>query len=131
MSEKLYWKSPYDTEFDANIVGITKTGLIFDRTLFYPQSGNQASDVGYIVFNSLTFEVKKVYIEGEDIIHQINLKELKRFKIGDKIRGSINWENRYGLMRAHTSQHILSALIKNKYKINTSRAFIENEEVFF
>ncbi|MFX1402757.1 MAG: hypothetical protein ACFE8V_16080, partial [Promethearchaeota archaeon] len=43
--------------------------------------------------------------------------------------GIINWEYRYGLMKAHTSQHILSALIKNKYDINTSRAFIDNEEV--
>jgi len=32
-------------------------------------------------------------------------------------------------MKAHTSQHILSALFMNKYGINTSRAFIEREEV--
>ncbi|MFX1528870.1 MAG: alanine--tRNA ligase-related protein [Promethearchaeota archaeon] len=129
MSEKLYWKNPYDTEFEANIVAITKNGLIFDRTLFYPKSGNQASDVGYIVSNNEKFEVNKVSLEGKDIIHEIPLKEIAKFKIGDKIKGIINWENRYGIMKAHSSQHIFSALIKNKYNINTSRAFIENEEV--
>lgn len=129
MSEKLYWKNPYDTEFEAKIVRITKSGLIFDRTLFYPQSGNQASDIGQIILNNLKFEVKKVYFEGEDIVHEITLKNFNRFKIGDRIQGVINWENRYGLMKAHTSQHILSALIRNNYQVNTSRAFIENEEV--
>lgn len=129
MSEKLYWKNPYDTEFEAKIVKITENGLIFDRTLFYPQSGNQASDIGQVIFNNLKFEIKKVYFEGKDIVHEIALKNFNKFKIGDKIQGAIDWENRYGLMKAHTSQHILSALIKNNHDLNTSRAFIENEEV--
>ncbi|MFX0025504.1 MAG: alanyl-tRNA editing protein [Candidatus Hermodarchaeota archaeon] len=129
MTEKLYWKHPYDTQFDAKVVKIIKEGVILDKTLFYPRSGNQANDIGQLIFNNEKFEVKKVYSEGEEIIHEILPEELNKFKVGDIVKGVLDWENRYGLMKAHTSQHILSALFKNKYGINTSRAFIEREEV--
>jgi len=129
MTEKLYWKVPYDTQFEAKIIKIIKEGIILDKTLFYPRSGNQANDIGHIIFNDREFEVKNVFSEGEEIIHEINPKELKKFKVGRRVKGILNWENRYALMKAHTSQHILSALFMNKYGINTSRAFIEREEV--
>ncbi len=129
MTEKLYWKHPYDTQFEAKVVKIIKEGIILDKTLFYPRSGNQANDIGQIIFNDEKFEVKKVYSEGEEIIHEIHPGELKKFKVGNRIKGILDWENRYALMKAHTSQHILSALFKNKYGINTARAFIEREKV--
>lgn len=129
MTEKLYWKHPYDKQFEAEIIKIVKDGIILNKTLFYPSSGNQATDTGKIIFKNESYDVKKVNIEEKDIIHEIAPEELRKFRIGDKIKGIINWENRYDLMKAHTSQHILSALIKNKYQINTSRASIEREEV--
>ncbi|MFX1590013.1 MAG: alanine--tRNA ligase-related protein, partial [Promethearchaeota archaeon] len=129
MTEKLYWEHPYDTQFEANIIKITKEGIILDKTLFYPRSGNQANDIGQIIFNDVKFKVKDVFSEGEEIIHEIPPEELKKFKLGDTIKGLLDWENRYALMKAHSSQHILSALFKNKYGINTSRASIEAEEV--
>jgi len=129
MTEKLYWKHPYDTQFEAKVVKIIKEGVILDKTLFYPRSGNQANDIGHLIFNDEEFEVKNVFSEGEEIIHEIEPKELKKFKIGSYIKGILDWENRYALMKAHTSQHILSALFMNKYGINTSRAYIEAEEV--
>jgi alanyl-tRNA synthetase len=129
MTEKLYWKHPYDTQFEAIVVKVIKEGIILDKTLFYPRSGNQANDIGQIIFNDEKFEVKNVFSEGEEIIHEILPEKLKKFKVGDRVKGVLNWENRYALMKAHTSQHILSALFKNKYEINTSRAFIEREEV--
>ena len=129
MTEKLYWKHPYDTQFEAKVVKIIKEGIILDKTLFYPRSGNQANDIGQIIFNDEKIEVKNVYSEGKEIIHEIHPEKLKKFKVGNRIKGVLDWENRYALMKAHTSQHILSALFKNKYGINTSRAFIEREEV--
>ncbi|MFX1492833.1 MAG: alanyl-tRNA editing protein [Promethearchaeota archaeon] len=129
MTEKLYWKHPYDTQFEAKLVKIIKEGVILDKTLFYPRSGNQANDIGHLILNDEKFEVKKVYSEGEEIIHEIHPEELKKFKVGDRVKGVLDWENRYALMKAHTSQHILSALFMNKYGINTSRAYIEAEEV--
>ncbi len=129
MTKKLYWKVPYDTQFEAKIIKIIKEGIILDKTLFYPRSGNQANDIGHIIFNDGEFEVKNVFNEGEEIIHEIDPKELNKFKVGDIVKGVLDWGNRYALMKAHTSQHILSALFMNNYGINTSRAYIEAEEV--
>ena len=47
-TQKLYWDDPYAIEFNAKITFILKGGIILDKTLFFPFSGNQASDKGVI-----------------------------------------------------------------------------------
>ena len=50
MTERLYYKDSYAAEFDARVLGTLKddngTGVILDRTLFYPTSGGQPHDTG-------------------------------------------------------------------------------------
>jgi len=79
--------------------------------------------------NDHRFRVEKVTKEGEDIMHHISPDFKKKINIGDKVEGEIDWEFRYGLMKAHSSQHILSAIIKNKYDIDTIRANLNFEDV--
>ena len=130
MTEKLYWKDAYQTQFNAQIKEIKEEGIILDRTLFYPESGNQASDRGYLVFGNHKFEVDNVTKEKDEILHHLSSDFKEIFKVGDKIIGEIDWDYRYGIMKAHTSQHIFSAVFKNKYNIDTLRATLSFEEVF-
>lgn len=130
MTQKLYWQTPYETKFTANIEVIKEAGIILDRTLFYPESGNQLSDKGYLKAKDLKIEIVKVSKEENDIIHHTSADFQKKLKVGDKIEGEINWQNRYGLMKSHSSQHVLSAALKNNYDIDTIRAIINFEEVF-
>ena len=118
MTEKLYWKTPYDTSFKAKVIGVKEEGVILDRTLFYPQGGGQVSDKGVLDKEGLILKVETVSKEGNDIIHHISSNVESKIKIGDKVTGEIDWNYRYGVMRAHSSQHILSALIKNKFNID-------------
>ncbi|MFX1321030.1 MAG: alanyl-tRNA editing protein [Promethearchaeota archaeon] len=129
MSKKLFWENAYDTKFSSKIVSIKEKGITFDKTLFYPESGNQLSDHGYLKINDHRFKVEKVTKEGVDILHHISPDFKKKINIGDKVDGEIDWEFRYGLMKAHSSQHILSAIIKNKYDIDTVRANLNFEDV--
>jgi len=129
MTKKLFWDNPYDTHFEAEIIGIDRDGIILDRTLFYPQGGGQESDRGNLEKGSLIFNIESVSKEGEDIIHHISSDMSNKIKVGDIITGEIDWNYRYGVMRAHSSQHILSALIKNKFDIDTAHATISFEEV--
>ena len=129
MTEKLYWDSPYDTTFTAKVLEITPEGVILDRTLFYPEGGNQVSDKGIIVRQGNTFEVDHVLKKEESILHHISESFGEKLQVGDKIEGKIDWIYRYGVMRAHSSQHVLSAVFKNMLDIDTVRAYISFEEV--
>ena len=129
MSERLYWDAPYETTFSSKVIGVTPEGVILDKTLFYPQGGGQESDRGRLVKEGLIFEVEFVSKEGEDIIHHISSELRNKLQVGDLVSGEIDWNFRYGVMRAHSSQHILSALIKNKFNIDTAHATISFEDV--
>jgi len=129
LTEKLYWKTPYETSFKAKVIDVKKKGVILDRTLFYPQGGGQVSDKGKLDKEGLILKVESVSKEGNDIIHHISSNVEKKIKIGDYITGEIDWNYRYGVMRAHSAQHILSALIKNKFNIDTAHANISFEDV--
>ncbi|NVM38357.1 MAG: alanyl-tRNA editing protein [Candidatus Lokiarchaeota archaeon] len=130
MTEKLYWDNAYETKFTAKVISINEEGLVLDKTLFYPESGNQASDVGSLKIKEINFKVEKVTKNAENILHHISSDFKNIINIGDLIEGEIDWDYRYGVMKAHSSQHIFSAVIKNKYNIDTVRAILNFEDVF-
>jgi len=130
MTQKLYWQTPYETKFTAKIKVIKKAGIVLDKTLFYPKSGNQLSDKGYLEINDFKFEIEKVSKENKEVIHHISSDFQDKINIGDSVEGEIDWEYRYGLMKAHSSQHLFSAVLKNNYDIDTIRANINFEEIF-
>ena len=45
MTERLYYRNAYDSDFDAVVVSCVKNNdryeIILDRTLFYPEGGGQ------------------------------------------------------------------------------------------
>ena len=130
MTIKLYWESAYETTFSAIVKSIEENGIILDQTLFYPESGNQLSDRGSLKIKDHEFKIENVSKKGDDIIHHISENFKNKISMGDKVRGTIDWEYRFGLMRAHSSQHIFSAILKSKYDIDTIRANLNFEEVY-
>jgi alanyl-tRNA synthetase len=130
MTKKLFWEDSYETKFAAKVISIKESGFILDKTLFYPESGNQLSDKGYIKIEDFKFKIEQVSKDGDDIIHHIPSDLKDKIKVGDKVEGEIDWEYRYGLMKAHSSQHIFSAVLKNSHNIDTLRAILNHEEVF-
>ncbi len=130
MTKKLYWENPYETKFTAKVISIKESGFVLDKTLFYPESGNQLSDRGYIKIEDFKVKIEKVSKDDDEIIHHIPLDLKDKINIGDKVEGEIDWQYRYGLMKAHSSQHVFSAVLKNIYDIDTMRANLNHEEVF-
>lgn len=130
MTEKLYWENANETKFTAKIISINEESVVLDKTLFYPESGNQASDVGYIKIKNNKFKVEKVTKDVDIILHHISSEFKNEINIGDLVEGEIDWAYRYGVMKAHSSQHIFSAVIKKKYNIDTVRAILNFEEIF-
>jgi alanyl-tRNA synthetase len=129
MTKRLYWDEPYRREFTARIVDIVKDGIILDKTVFHPEGGNQAGDKGTLKKKSEIFEVDNTSSLNGDIIHHISSDLQGKLKIGDKIQGKIDWDYRYGHMKSHSSQHLLSAIFKREFDINTKKVKIRNDFV--
>lgn len=130
MTKKLYWESPYETTFSAIVDSIVKDGFVLDQTIFYPESGNQLSDRGILIIKEHEFKIKNVSKKEDNIIHHISDDFKSEISIGDEVHGEIDWHYRYGLMKAHSSQHVFSAVLKSKYNIDTIRANLNFEEVY-
>jgi len=102
-TEKLYFQDAYLKEFTARLIGReTVDGhpvVILDRTAFYPESGGQPHDLGWL--NGI--KVIRVEEEGEVILHF-----LEEDLTSEEVNGLINWSRRFDHMQQHTGQHILS-----------------------
>ncbi|HNS04634.1 MAG TPA: alanine--tRNA ligase-related protein [Candidatus Saccharicenans sp.] len=102
-TEKLYFENAYLKEFTARVIGQeVRDGqrlAVLDRTAFYPESGGQPHDTGFI--NGI--RVIRVEEENGVIFHYLE-GELA----ANEVRGQIDWERRFDHMQQHTGQHILS-----------------------
>lgn len=125
MTERLYFHNPYLKEFSANVVDVVnvqgKTGLILDRTAFYPTGGGQPHDTGYIN----EYRVVEVIEDGERIIHVIEGEYAQE----QSVIGRIDWTRRYDHMQQHAGQHLLSAVIRKEYGYETVGFHLGNETV--
>lgn len=108
MTRRLFWEDMYAKEFDAKVVSTEGSRVVLDQTAFNPRGGGLVSDVGTID-GSRVLEVVK---EGEQIIHVVDGQA--PWVPGQSVRGVLDWEKRYRIMRMHTAAHILSAVVHSE-----------------
>jgi alanyl-tRNA synthetase len=103
VTERLYYKDSYLTEFAAEVIDLAADGqrVYLDRTAFYPSSGGQPFDLGWLGGQ----EVIEVSDEGERIAH-VTAAAIP----AGTVTGQIHWPRRYDHMQQHTGQHLLSAV---------------------
>ncbi|MEM3783633.1 MAG: alanine--tRNA ligase [Candidatus Bathyarchaeia archaeon] len=107
-TEELYYKDQYMREFEATVVKVFQDKhVVLDRTCFYPEGGGQPADTGFLMFKGENAEVVDVQKVGKVIVHKISGG--KAPKEGSVVKGVINWDRRYALMKAHTATHIVNA----------------------
>ena len=119
MTELLCLRDAYVKEAHAmvKIIGASGTAIVLDTTLFYPEGGGQPYDTGTMMKDEVTYKVLSVKKTPEGIVHEVDTKGLEQ---GDKVHCTLDWERRYMLMRAHTAAHLLSAVIYNETKVETT-----------
>ncbi|MHB8218387.1 MAG: alanyl-tRNA editing protein [Candidatus Sulfotelmatobacter sp.] len=129
MTERLYYHDPFLYQFDAEVRSVVETprpALILDRTAFYPTSGGQIHDTGWISpsssevqLDSAKFRVTEVAdTEDGHIVHYLEAP-LKDIQAGVRVRGEIDAGRRRDHMQQHSAQHVLSAAFVRLFNMAT------------
>jgi misacylated tRNA(Ala) deacylase len=110
-TKQLYLYDSYDRDFEAKINWIKDDQVVLDQTLFHPLTGGVSFDMGYLEKGNEEHKVLRVEInhETKEIIHF--LKSEENLILGDVVKGVLDWERRYRLMRLHTAAHLIAAIM--------------------
>ncbi len=111
MTELLYLRDAYLTQFSARVTGTRNDAIALDQTAFYPTGGGQPHDTGVLAGLRVT-EVRK---EGTDVWHTVAGGPLP--VVGAEVEGEIDWGRRHQLMRTHTALHVLCGVIWNEWRV--------------
>ncbi len=103
-TERLYYDDPNLLEFEAQVIGVEGDFVILDRSAFYPESGGQDNDVGYLIANGNGYEVVDVLDVDGVVVHVLNGPKPE---VGTKVRGLIDQKVRWRHMRHHSATHVL------------------------
>ena len=112
MTELLSHTDSYMREFDARVVEATSKGVVLDRTCFYPGGGGQPPDTGVLRAGDTEHKVTKISRSEGKLVHELDGHPPTE---GETLRGIIDWDRRYQLMRTHTALHILSGVVWRDY----------------
>lgn len=117
MTELLYFDDSYMKEFEAEVVEIDGQRLRLNKTAFYPGGGGQPADKGTLSVEDKQWRVSKLKKEGSKVWHSV---EGEPPAVGSQVKGVVDWERRYQLMRTHTAMHILCGVIWRDYQVSVT-----------
>ena len=112
MTEQLFRDDSYLKECTATVVESDPSGIVLDRTVFYPMGGGQPGDTGVISWDGGSVDVTDTrYGEGGSIRH-LTSPDADLPAAGTEVTAAIDWERRYLHMRMHTALHLLGSVLK-------------------
>jgi alanyl-tRNA synthetase len=123
MTERLYYHDSFLYDFDAvvdEVLDEPRPALVLDRTAFYPTSGGQIFDTGWISADANPKLRVTEVADREDgkVIHYLDATA-KDLKPGSPVRGQIDAARRRDHMQQHSGQHVLSAAFLRLYNLPT------------
>jgi misacylated tRNA(Ala) deacylase len=104
MAELLYLKDSYLREFDAVATAVEGQAVALDRTAFYPGGGGQPADAGILTWPGAQARVNEMRRDGSTVWHVV---EGAPPAVGAAVRGIVDWDRRYAIMRHHSALHVL------------------------
>ena len=112
MTDQLYQVDSYVREFDGVVTASDGQSVVLDRTAFYPGGGGQPGDAGTLTWEGGAARVVKVKRQGGQLWHTLDGETPPQ---GATVRGVLEWERRYQLMRTHTALHVLCGVVWRDY----------------
>jgi len=122
MTEMLYHTDSYLREFSATALEVRGPEILFDRTAFYPGGGGQPADEGKLAWDGGASRLVAIRKDGSNLWHAV---EGTPPPAGVTVRGTLDWERRFQLMRTHTAMHILCGVIFRQYGASVTGGHME------
>lgn len=113
MTEELFREDSYLKTCDATVRAVTESGVVLDRTVFYPTGGGQPGDTGVLHTPTGDLTVTDTQ-KGEGGIVHVLAEGSAVPNVGDAVAAEIDWDRRHRHMRMHTALHLLCALINGQ-----------------
>ncbi len=108
MTEIVAHDDAYLRELESVVQAVRAEGVVLDRTVFYPGGGGQPPDTGVLASGDAEYRVDGLRRIDGALVHLIDGQAPAE---GQTVRGAVDWERRYQLMRTHTALHILCGVI--------------------
>ena len=117
MTERIYSTDAYAREADASVrdVDMHDRRVLLDRTVFYPGGGGQPPDRGALWIGDDRLAVVGVSADHHGVWHHLADDEVVLPSAGTGLRGAIDWDRRFALMRTHTAMHALCGVVWERF----------------
>jgi alanyl-tRNA synthetase len=118
VTHRLYYTDAYGLDFDAQVQSVSADGtrVVLDRTAFYPTSGGQPHDTGWL---GPVRVIDVLDAEGADeIVHVLDAPI--DLTTGAAVTGRVDGARRRDHREQHTAQHLLSAVAQDRFGWETA-----------
>jgi len=144
MNEKLYNVDAYAKNFESDVVSVSEKvyekeqvyDIVLKNTCFFPEQGGQTSDTGFLydTEGNAVFKVFHVAIEADVEHHLVKAGDVEDDLKADilnlkKVRGEINWEERYDKMQNHSGEHLVSGTVHRFFGYDNVGFSLSSENV--
>lgn len=121
--KKLYYEDVHMTEFEATVTECIYDEkkkiykIVLDQTAFFPEEGGQVADKGSLTFTremgleSIQLSLLDAHIKNDIIYHYVE----QEIPVGTRVKGSVDWAQRFDFMQQHSGEHIISGLVNKQY----------------
>ncbi|MCX6777085.1 MAG: alanine--tRNA ligase [Candidatus Micrarchaeota archaeon] len=100
-TKAVYYEDAEKLELDSTVVALRDGAVVLDATIFYPEGGGQAADLGTID-GMKVLDAQKVAGVVFHVLEKSGLKD------GQRVHLHVDGERRKALMRHHSATHILN-----------------------
>jgi alanyl-tRNA synthetase len=111
VTDLLFYQKPFDTQFEAHVLGTYENNVVLDQTVFYPEGGGQPSDIGYLEIRGEKIKVLHAEKVNNTVLHRVSEEDIEKVHPyrGQIISGQIDISRRMALTRNHTATHLIVA----------------------
>lgn len=113
MTSRLYLLDAYRATFEAVVTASVDGWCSLTQTLFHPGGGGQPHDRGELVLEGASVPVDAVREDDAGVVWHHVARDIAT---NTAIRGSIDWQFRYAVMRHHALMHVVNTVAMQRFR---------------